>query len=799
MSRFFTFLILILSFLTVQPSAQTYQVWGKVKSVTPPAPDINLQFKNNIGQFLTNVTVQGINPHDYVAQTVPSGWIGTVTPSFSRGGMTFSSNYSPTEGIVYVPPVFGYTLLNDTITMTDIQKPNIYIRQPLSGPLYTSVTDSLKIVLYDNSKFVKQMQLYYSVASSPEWVMFKDTIGDYGPYGFYALDTSYYLAKSSFPFTPQTPTSTFRLRVIAEDLTGNQDTAITPAITVLDTVKPTISLLSPIGGELWNTGSIHDIIWTATDNIDISSRVIDLSIDDGSSFIRKDSSSGVSPWSWTVPDMSTATACKIKITVYDNSGNSKSALSENFQIMDTTAPVITFPENNSVEVSLTPTLIWNGVPGATNYKIEMDTVSEFTSNNGAWIWGSYSGTSLGLTPVQNLAKGETYYVRIRVVNGVGFSNWSPTMNFSTIQVAPIAPTLVSPANGVQNLPTTLRLTWNKIPNVSTYNFNGNYILPSHTGIIDTFIDLSGLSNLTTYRWSISATNSSGTGPWSAQWQFTTTPLAPNAPVLSSPEDGASNQPVDLILFWEFTMGATSYIIQVSTETNYSVLLINETAAISKALTGLNNNSTYYWRVKALNSGGESPWTSRYFTTIPAVADAPVLAYPTNNAENVGKTLGLTWNAMTGATSYDIQVSLNPEFSTTFVDENVVDTIKNMEGLSEATAYYWRVRSNNVAGSSAWATAQFMTAPPTTAIRNLTTGFNITSARTDARQVTFTLATARDVNFAVYTLQGHTVYALNKAFDAGWHAVSLANLAQGSYVVIFKAGEYQKKSRLIFTK
>jgi regulation of enolase protein 1 (concanavalin A-like superfamily) len=93
---------------------------------------------------------------------------------------------------------------------------------------------------------------------------------------------------------------------------------------------------------------------------------------------------------------------------------------------------------------------------------------------------------------------------------------------------------------------------------------------------------------------------------------------PSAPTLSSPANGATGVAANPTLSWNASSGATSYGLQVSTSSTFSTTTVNRTGitATSSAVSGLGNNTTYYWRVNATNAGGTSAWSStRSFTTV----------------------------------------------------------------------------------------------------------------------------------------------------------------------------------------
>ena len=93
----------------------------------------------------------------------------------------------------------------------------------------------------------------------------------------------------------------------------------------------------------------------------------------------------------------------------------------------------------------------------------------------------------------------------------------------------------------------------------------------------------------------------------------------------------------------------------------------------------------------------------------AAPTPPVLATPANGATGVAANPTLTWNASTGATSYRVQVSTDPAFETTLVDQsNITTTSYALSALVANTTYYWHVNAANSVGTSAYSTARNFT-------------------------------------------------------------------------------------------
>ncbi len=95
---------------------------------------------------------------------------------------------------------------------------------------------------------------------------------------------------------------------------------------------------------------------------------------------------------------------------------------------------------------------------------------------------------------------------------------------------------------------------------------------------------------------------------------------PTAPSLSAPVNAATGQSGTPTLVWNASPMADSYTLQVSTNSSFTSYIYNQSGltAISQQITELSGSTTYYWRVSAANTLGNSSYSSVYSFTIGSV-------------------------------------------------------------------------------------------------------------------------------------------------------------------------------------
>jgi len=156
---------------------------------------------------------------------------------------------------------------------------------------------------------------------------------------------------------------------------------------------------------------------------------------------------------------------------------------------------------------------------------------------------------------------------------------------------------------------------------------------------------------------------------------------------------AGNQQVNLT--WTASSGATSYNVKRGTASGGPYTTISSPGTTSYADSSVTNGTTYYYVVSAVNSGGESGNSSQVSAT-PTVAPP---AAPTGLSATAGdKQVALTWNASTGAVTYNVKRSTTHGGPYSTVNSPTGTSYTDV-GLTDGTTYYYVATAVNAGGES----------------------------------------------------------------------------------------------------
>lgn len=203
------------------------------------------------------------------------------------------------------------------------------------------------------------------------------------------------------------------------------------------------------------------------------------------------------------------------------------------------------------------------------------------------------------------------------------------------------------------------------------------------------------------------------GPvWSTETPFsgpinTPTPTATpvfGPPTILGPADGASTLDTQPVFSWSSVWTATGYQIElVGVSPPFSGVFDSNSTSFrpsSPLLPG-----AYTWRVRALRAAGPSAWSSPARSLLIA---SPPGAAPARNLF-VTNTPRLSWNRVSGATGYQLQVATNAVFSAPVYDTTFpANTFEVVLPPHANGIYFWRVRALYAGSVSAWSAVESFT-------------------------------------------------------------------------------------------
>jgi hypothetical protein len=181
-------------------------------------------------------------------------------------------------------------------------------------------------------------------------------------------------------------------------------------------------------------------------------------------------------------------------------------------------------------------------------------------------------------------------------------------------------------------------------------------------------------------------------------------VGPGAFVKTSPPSGTTGQPTSRTIFWNASLGATSYeycrdtIANAVCDSTWTSVGAQTTATLN----GLALGTTYQWQVRARNAAGTTvanggAWWSFTTAGVPAAFGKVT---PATGAINLSTTPVLSWGSSAGAAWY--------EYCRDTVNNNICDgtwtstgtaTSVTSSALAIGTTYHWQVRARNAQGTT----------------------------------------------------------------------------------------------------
>ncbi|MNU97887.1 Exochitinase 1 precursor [compost metagenome] len=362
----------------------------------------------------------------------------------------------------------------------------------------------------------------------------------------------------------------------------------------------------------------------------------------------------------------------VKFEIKDSAGN----------ITTETRDVITLASDPNLTLSgTTPTTatftVSDNNPANTQYQLStgtstVSTTGKLTSGS---VWITLTNKKI---TVNGLKSGKSYRFQIKARNQEG----KETASSVWVQVGPPAKPPTQPLNLKTSVTSnSVKLTWNPVQDATGYEIeiNSDQIISNGTSLV---YNPTSLDPNTVYTYRVRAVNDSVKGAWSQAVMVRTLLPAPIVPgnIIATPTSKTVS------LQWSDVIGALNY------EVEWDGQLRKTSKTTEFKAGGLLPGSQHTYRVRAVNSGGISPWSQLY--TIMTKSDVP--SVPTEiKAEAEDKKVHLNWKPVEDATFYEI------EADGIVVINNSMSNATDIAGLEPGTTHQYRVRAVNEIGGRAW--------------------------------------------------------------------------------------------------
>jgi hypothetical protein len=348
------------------------------------------------------------------------------------------------------------------------------------------------------------------------------------------------------------------------------------------------------------------------------------------------------------------------------------------------------------------------------------------------------------------------------------------------------PHLLSPGDGVVNIPLNTTLQWSTSAGAGSYHVQVSLHGDFSTFVIDednhttTSLALNGLSDFTTLYWRVAAKNGAGTSNWSDTFKFTTLAVATGTNLVANGEFGAGTSP------WTFfTNGSGSFTVGPpgfldANASQVAITTVGSNTQMSQSGISLEPGVDYKLRFAAYST------TGHHMSVSLLMDGAPFTNYGIDNWE-----VPLT-------TSWSV-------FSTTFTTTNFSTPV------SDARLMFWLAPF--IASGDKFVIDHvelFRTAPGTQEGKTAATSRleqNYPNPFNPITQIRYTLPYEGLVSVKVFDMIGREVVTIvDGQQSAGYHAVEWdgrnshgQQLSSGVYLYRLRAGSFVETRKLMIVR
>jgi fibronectin type 3 domain-containing protein len=413
--------------------------------------------------------------------------------------------------------------------------------------------------------------------------------------------------------------------------------------------------------------------------------------------------------SYTDKDLSAGTAYYYKISASWVSGNGFKEGPQSSVASATTGSGPPGVPANVTATAVSPssiTISWPAVPDAGTYQVYRSTGSSVSYIQlGGWS-SSTSYTDTWLIPDTE------YHYKVAASNGYGVGSQSSAVSAETFSPSTL-PGVPTDVWAMATSASNIRIGWPQVLEATEYRVysstteDGVYErrVPYSTITSTSFLDTAVLPS-TEYYYKVSACNICGESSLSSAVLVTTNSLS-GAPGVPTDVTATVKTESSATVSWSEVSGATEYKVYRSTSSAGTYSQIGSPSSTSYTDTGLTYGETYYYRVSAFNTNGESARSPVVSVTIAPPAAPPATPTGLSIHEVTVTEISMSWSEVYWATGYKVYRSTSSAGTYTEITSTPETSYVNRQ-LPVTTLYYYKVSAYNSYGESALSSAVYAT-------------------------------------------------------------------------------------------
>ncbi|HPN39879.1 MAG TPA: hypothetical protein PL041_15885, partial [Melioribacteraceae bacterium] len=306
------------------PNTTSSQCKIKISNVSNPLiNDESFTTFSIVSQIQKSITVNSPNGGEtwYIGSNNQINWTSTGVTSVkidysTNGGSSWiniTSNVNATLGI-YNWTIPNTASLTCKIKITDVNSPSVYdnsnanfvIAQTGQNLTLTSPNGGENWEIGSNKNITWQgtnlnnVKIEYTTNNGSTWLTItENSLGSSGLYNW---------------LVPNTPSQNCKVKI--QDASDGDPLDISDAVFTIPSSGKSITINSPVSGDTWEVGSIHNITWASNNVTNIT---IDYSTNAGQSwnFIAGSVNALLGTYAWTIPNTQSLN-CKIRLSATEN-------------------------------------------------------------------------------------------------------------------------------------------------------------------------------------------------------------------------------------------------------------------------------------------------------------------------------------------------------------------------------------------------------------------------------------------------------------------------------------------------